>query len=367
MVDIQLAALSIASSPTTARRRIQALLRRLRPGLHAAECTLLYYYSAAASLRAGSTAQAKAALGQALERAGSHGGQQALAGELVYDECTRQFVADAFSGHPIAGEVLRRIDLMDSTARKYQAVQAQRPESAELGLNALGTSEVWLHGQRVRSLEPLPRQILFFLADSRKIERDTILETFWPDVLAGRRVSSLYTAMHAIRRSLGSEVIVIDGSIYALNPAVDLHFDVEAFERAAGIALAMPAEDPRRLFSLTEAVHLYSGDFLPESSTNWAVERRRELEGLFLRLLTLHAQEAYARGQWNDAVGSYRQALTIDPLGDDLNLNYLELLGRLNRRSEAVGHYQRYTRLLSDELGVEPPPAIREAYARLIC
>ena len=63
---------------------------------------------------------------------------------------------------------------------------------------------------------------------------------------------------------------------------------------------------------------------------------------------------------------SIRQALDIEPLRDDLNLRYLELLKLLDRRSEAIGHYQRYVRLLADELGLDPPDPLRELYTRLI-
>jgi two-component SAPR family response regulator len=43
-----------------------------------------------------------------------------------------------------------------------------------------------------------------------------------------------------------------------------------------------------------------------------------------------------------------------------------EALGRLGRRSDIVAHYQRYVRLLSEELGLDPPQEVRELYNRLI-
>jgi DNA-binding SARP family transcriptional activator len=72
------------------------------------------------------------------------------------------------------------------------------------------------------------------------------------------------------------------------------------------------------------------------------------------------------RGRHLESQESLRQALKLAPLRDDLNLRYLQLLGQLERRSEAVGHYQKYVRLLSDELGLDPPDSVREAYSQLI-
>jgi len=105
---------------------------------------------------------------------------------------------------------------------------------------------------------------------------------------------------------------------------------------------------------------------LPEYSSDWVLERRRDLELRYLDLLAHHAQEALVRDQPLRAINTLRQALQIDPYRDDTNLWFLEALGRLGRRSEVVAHYQRYIRLLADELGIDPPEPVRELYTRLI-
>jgi two-component SAPR family response regulator len=117
---------------------------------------------------------------------------------------------------------------------------------------------------------------------------------------------------------------------------------------------------------LTEAINAYGGAYLPEFTSDWVIERRRGLELRYLDLLTIHADEAMVRDQPLRAVGTLRRALDLDPYRDDLNLQYMEALGRLDRRSEVVSHYQRYVRLLADELGLDPPTSVRELYARLI-
>ncbi|MCJ7569019.1 MAG: bacterial transcriptional activator domain-containing protein, partial [Anaerolineales bacterium] len=99
---------------------------------------------------------------------------------------------------------------------------------------------------------------------------------------------------------------------------------------------------------------------------DWVLERRRTLELRYLDLLAQHAQEAMMRDQPARALQTLRQALEIDPYRDDTNMHFLEALGRLGRRSEVVEHYQRYVRLLSNELGLDPPDAVRELYTRLI-
>jgi ATP/maltotriose-dependent transcriptional regulator MalT/DNA-binding SARP family transcriptional activator len=364
-VEIQLAALSISASPPNARRRLQDLLANPSHALHAQDRALLLYFLAKAALAEGDPEQAVYWFGQALEWSGGHGGEQSLAGEIMHDGETREFLLQHLPEHPILRATLQRIELMRSVARHLEGANSKK-ETSGLGLTSLGTSDITRDDERVTDLEPLPKQIVFFLADRKQVERDVLLETFWPAIPVGRQVSSLYTAVHSIRRSLGKDIILIEGSIYSLHSADPIRYDAEEFERAATLASDMPLGDPRRFFALTEAVNAYKGPFLPEFASDWVLENRRTLEGRFLQLLTAHADEALVHGDPQRAVESMRLALRIEPLRDDLNLRYLELLGRLQRRSELVVHYQRYTRLLAQELGLDPPDVLRDAYTRLI-
>jgi ATP/maltotriose-dependent transcriptional regulator MalT/DNA-binding SARP family transcriptional activator len=365
-IDIQLAALSIPASPRNARRRLADLLRKTDEGLHAGDHALALFFQARAALAEEKHDRAREQMRAALEWAGAHDVLQVLAGELMNDEDMLGFAAHSLAGNSILATLVERIEVMRAVARRYAESPEEEPAPARLGLVALGPSDIFRDGKRVADLEPLPRQLLFYLADRGRAERNELLEAFWRDSPVGRQASSLYTAMHALRRALGRDVVQIEGSVYSLNQECSVRYDVAEFERAASIAERMPLGDPRRLFALTEAVNAYTGPFLPEVSLDWALDRGRELEERFVRLLSAHAGEALARGQAQQALTSFRQALKIDPLRDDLNLRYLELLGQLDRRSEAVGHYQNYVRLLADELGLDPPQSIRDAYARLI-
>jgi DNA-binding SARP family transcriptional activator len=230
----------------------------------------------------------------------------------------------------------------------------------------LGASQVLGGDIDLSDLKPLAREVLFFIVDKERVERETILENFWPHHPPGRQVSNLHTALYSLRRLLGKETIVHDGAAYALNADLNMEYDVSRFDRASAVAEGLPLGDPRRMFALTEAIHSYGGPFLPEFTSDWVLDRRRFLELRYLDLLSLHAQEALVRDQATRAVQSLRAALEIDPLRDDTNLHYLEALGRLGRRSDAVDHYHRYVHLLSEELGLDPPDELRELYSRLI-
>jgi ATP/maltotriose-dependent transcriptional regulator MalT/two-component SAPR family response regulator len=366
MVKIQMAAAMMETTPEEAKATLMEILQEPHGELHANERTLLLYFLARTSLFKDEPYESKAYLQQAMDWAGIHGEEQCLAGEMMYDVEFREFAFQNLPEHPITAVLYQRLEQMKAIGRRYQEMPQEVGGVGHLRLTAFGASEIMYQGQRISGIEPLPKQLVFYLADRGGVERDELLETFWFDVPIGRQTASLYTAMHNIRRFLPEDVIRIEGSTYELNPGFMTKYDVADFEHACRVVNDMPPGDPRRLFALTEAIHTYTGGFLPEFLTDWVVERRRELERRYLDMLTLHADEALTRGHLLQSLESLRQALKLAPLRDDLNLQYLQLLGQLERRSEAVGHYQKYVQLLADELGLDPPESIREAYSQLI-
>jgi len=364
--EIQMAALEAAAGPRRARKRLQELLKDDGAGLDASERTLVDYFLARAELASESSEAAHAVFDRALTWAGGHGTEQVLAGEMAFDPELREFARRRLGPNPVLSVVFHRIETMRVVAQQHQEVPAETEGTLKLELLALGQSTIQREGQRLSELKPLAREVLFYLADRQPVERDGLLETFWPHYNPGRQISNLHTAIYTLRRFLGKEAVVQSGTAYRLGSELPLEYDVAQFERAGRVAQGLPAGDPRRLFALTAALNSYGGQFLPDCASDWVVERRRGLEMLYLDLLASHADEALVRDQPLQAISTLRQALEIDPLRDDTNLRFLEALGRLGRRSELVAHYQRYVRLLSEELGLDPPESVRQLYTRLI-
>jgi DNA-binding SARP family transcriptional activator len=328
--------------------------------------TLVKYFLSRTYYSIGNTESASVCIEDALDWAGANGTEQLLAAELSHDEIIREFIRGVMVQHPVFAVLNRRIDSMRVVAQQFKERSEEEPAPNTLSFQGLGASLVHTEGIDISILKPLAREVLFYIVDRERVERETLLENFWPHHPPGRQVSNLHTALYSLRRLLGKDTIVHDGSAYAINPELNAVYDVDRFSRTATVAEGLPPGDPRRMFALTEAIHSYGGAFLPEFNSEWVIERRRFLELRYLDLLSYHAQEALVRDQASRAIQTLREALEIDPFRDDTNMHYLEALGRLGRRSEAVDHYQRYVRLLAEELGLDPPEEIRNLYTRLI-
>ena len=81
------------------------------------------------------------------------------------------------------------------------------------------------------------------------MSRDKLLALLWPDSEAEAARHSLYQAVHAIRRSAGSDEIFLGGTTLQLNPQL-ITSDVGEFEEAVETG------------SHEQAVRLYRGPFL---------------------------------------------------------------------------------------------------------
>jgi ATP/maltotriose-dependent transcriptional regulator MalT/DNA-binding SARP family transcriptional activator len=366
MVQIQMAALESGSAPNQALGLLENLDAQYKGKLESRDQTLMAYFRAAAAYELGDKARSLEFLSEAIRLAGSHGSEQLLAAELRFSERMLDLAREAFEADPTLSVIHNRIEKMLAFAGRYDIGEEAEPEPVEVEVRALGPVKVLIDGQERSGLKPLAKEVLLSLVDHGRISRDRLLESFWPDQPIGRQTSNLHTAIYSIRRALGREMVVFDGSIYSLDPEAPIEYDVARYEQAAAVADALPPGDPRLMFALTEAVNSYGGEFAPEFDSRWAEDRRRELQLRFLDLLASKSEEAMVRDRPGEAVASLKEALRIDPLRDDTNKQILEALGRLGRRSELVTHYHQYVQLLSEELGLDPPEEIMELYERLI-
>ena len=363
-VEVHLSALEVLSRPDYVQTQLQKILKH--DHLDATDRALANFILAKAYFRQGDLDTCMKQLESTLDEVGGDATEQILAGELAFDEDFREFILTRLAGHSVLAVIQRRIETMRAVAQHYQRMIKEDERPDNLKFCALGGCEVRgdIHG--ASELKPLAREVLFYLVDQGPVERDVLLELFWPHHPPGRQVANLHTAIYSLRRVLGKEAVLHDGAMYGLAEDLQWEYDVERFERTAQVAEGLPPGDPRGLFALTEAINSYDGSYLPEFDSEWVLEKRRLLEMRYLDLLAQHAQEALVRNQPARALNTLRDALEIDPLRDDTNHQYLEVLGRLGRRSDVVEHYQRYIRLLSSELGLDPSEEIRSLYARLI-
>jgi LuxR family maltose regulon positive regulatory protein len=364
-MKVQSAAILANTNPSFAAEQLEEMISAGTAESDAQTAALIHFFLSACYQKLGRTSDSMHAYRRCLDIVNLRHAVQYIAPELAVHGGFREFANELFGSDPTHQSLLHRIEVMQAMKVHYEGDPSKSATGKmSLVVQALGGSSISRAAAPVEDLKPQAMEVFFLLVDKGAVDRDLLADTFWPDFPVGRQTANLHMAIYSIRSSMGKDVVKLEGSVYRLDDALQIRYDVSEFERAVEVVRRLPPGDPRRIFALTEAVNLYKGRFLPEFFSDWIGERRRELEYTYLDVAAEHADEALLRDQPQRALDSLRFALGFDPYRDDLNERYLRALLRLGRRSDVITHYRDYRRLLKEDLGLEPAEAVAEIFER---
>jgi DNA-binding SARP family transcriptional activator/predicted ATPase len=193
---------------------------------------------------------------------------------------------------------------------------------------------------------------------------------FWPDSTEAQARNNLRQALHQLRHALPDADRFLSADTTTLCWQSDAAFSLDVSDFAHALATADAAErsaDPAAMrAALEQAVSLYRGDLLPSCYDEWiSAERDRlceqQLKALERLVRILEEQREYAT-----AIPYAQHRLRHDPLDEDSYLRLMRLHTLNNDRASALRVYHVCASTLQRELGVEPSPATRDAYERLL-
>lgn len=216
-----------------------------------------------------------------------------------------------------------------------------------------------LLGGRAAQRHRIALLALLALAPGRRLGRDTLIATLWPESDAERGRNLLKVATYVLRSALGADAVVSAGDELRLDPelvAVDVAEFEAALERgelARAAALhARPFLDGFFLLDAPEFAHWVDGE-----RARLAAGHRRALEAL--------ATGAEAAGDHEAAVDWWRRRAVADPYDSRVALRLMAALDAAGNRAGALQHAAVHGRLLQAEFGVASAPEVEAAAERL--
>ncbi|MEJ7875765.1 MAG: AAA family ATPase [Solirubrobacterales bacterium] len=205
------------------------------------------------------------------------------------------------------------------------------------------------------------RSLLALLIITRGEEqpRERLAYLFWPDSAESQARTNMRQAIHRLRQTLPEpdRFISIEKSSIAWRREAPAKIDVAEFESCAS------SHDP---LSLIRAVELYAGDLYPECFDDWIAPARERLREQFLSTLDRVAGNLESERDYRRALPMARLVLDADPLNEEALVRVMRLHALGGDRSAALREYHDFATSLARETGVEPGPATREAYERLL-
>jgi predicted ATPase/DNA-binding SARP family transcriptional activator len=204
----------------------------------------------------------------------------------------------------------------------------------------------------------LPLLAYILLSPQRTADVRQIAAKLWPDELDEDALANVRRHLYYVRQWLASLGVLPDGverksRTVTVTTAVIPFVDVLEFERiaaAGGDALNM--------------LDLYRGDLLEGFDDPWIVTKREALRETLFDVAEREIRSC-AAADTPRAIAIAQKALAIDPLREGVVRELMRALDASGDRAGAVREYQRFARLLREEVAAEPSPATVELAATL--
>jgi DNA-binding SARP family transcriptional activator len=193
------------------------------------------------------------------------------------------------------------------------------------------------------------RLVVLIALHGRPLRREVAVTTLWPEADAVRGAAALRSAVWRLRGAAAGLVAGDRERLALTHVTCDLELAAQEARRLVEID-AVP--------SGSAAFNRLSQDLLPDWPEDWvAADRER------FRQARLHALEAACRtltrvGQFATAIDAGEIAVDSDPLRESAHRALIEAHIAEGNRSEALRQYARCARVLADELGLAPSPAL---------
>ncbi|HEY7418552.1 MAG TPA: BTAD domain-containing putative transcriptional regulator, partial [Ktedonobacteraceae bacterium] len=242
-----------------------------------------------------------------------------------------------------------------------------------LHIRLLGEFSLIYANQQVTSLNTLRLQsLLTYLVLHYHVpqQRQHLAFLFWPNTTEAQARNNLRQLLYQLRQAFPAVEHFLSADVHMLHwhPVTPFYLDVAAFEQALAQAdAATRRNDTRALQSaLEQADKLYRGDLFPGCYDEWILPERERLRQRHQQTLEqlLHLFEE--QGDTATAIRYARRLLRLDPLSEDLYRHLMRLFALNNDRASALRVYHTCVTTLQREMGVDPAPATREAYERLM-
>lgn len=224
----------------------------------------------------------------------------------------------------------------------------------------LGPLEVAEDGDPIALGGPRQRALLslLLLRANETVSRDWLIDELWEEQPPRSGVTALHNHVARLRRTLGPERVFTrpDGYTIRIEPG---ELDLDRFRALFEASGDRPRRD--RADRLRQALTLWRG--APLSGPPLGPFARAEvarLEELHLAALEELVDAELELGRHAEVVSELTALVAAHPLSERLRGQLILALYRCGRQAEALDVYRETRRLLDDELGLEPSPALRE-------
>jgi DNA-binding SARP family transcriptional activator/class 3 adenylate cyclase/pimeloyl-ACP methyl ester carboxylesterase len=225
-----------------------------------------------------------------------------------------------------------------------------------------GEVPIGLGGAKQRAL-----LALLLLNANRTVASDRLVDDLWGERVPESARKMVQIHVHQLRKLLPPQVLRTHASGYSIEVGPD-ELDMARFERLATEGRrALAAGDPDRASErLRSALALWRGPALAEFDEPFAAAEGGRLEEVRLAVLEDRIEADLQLGRHADLTAELESLVQRHPQRERLRGQQMLALYRSGRQADALATYRDGSRVLDEELGLQPSAALRELEAQIL-
>ena len=240
--------------------------------------------------------------------------------------------------------------------------------------HVLGPLEVTHDGRTVAVGGARTRTVLAMLLidANRVVAADRLVNELWPEHGRKRAAANLQVRLSELRRALRSvkqgERLVTRSPGYLLRVTAD-ELDVLVFEQlvSAGREAIAAGDADRAIALLDQSLALWRGPALADlGDGTFASAERARLDEERLAALESRIEAQLACGRHDETIAELETLTAANPFRERFWRHRLVALYRCGRQAEALRAYRELRATLTEQLGIEPGPELRELHDRIL-
>jgi DNA-binding SARP family transcriptional activator len=247
---------------------------------------------------------------------------------------------------------------------------------SELRFAVLGPVRAWLGDTELDLGARQQRAVLaaLLLADGRQVSLGALVDALWGPEPPKAAVGTVRTYVSRLRHLLAASVpdgvqemiqSAADGYVLHVRPAaVDLNLFLQWTAQAREARSA--GDQAQAAVFLRDALALWRGDPLAGLPGEYAESQRVRLTELRMAALEERLALDIDRGGHVAATAELQTLLAAHPLRERLSELLMLALYRAGRQADALTVFSNVRRILNEELGIDPGPALQDLHQRIL-
>mgnify|MGYP001430219788 CR=1 FL=1 len=285
--------------------------------------------------------------------------------DIVFVTAYDQYAVEAFELHamdyllkPVTPDRLRKT--IERVVKK-QSLEL-KTNLQKLQIKCLGQFRVgWENQEPIKWRAEKTRELFAFLLHNkgRDISKEEILDKLWSEDNPEKAIRQLYNGIYYIRKALEEygidrALISIDSSYNLKIGAVELDVDrMHEIEKS---------EHADNLEKLEEMEDIYTGDYFQGENYPWADFERENLGKVYQQCLIKLSKLYIEKKQFDKAESKLTKAYINNPYEEVVTERLLNIYMETGEKSKALMHFNTYSKLLKEELGIKPNEKLYQIY-----